>query len=133
MREALHVKDYVVTATRVGKWWAIEVVGLKLGYTQTRRLSEVEPTVRELIAGLKNVDENAFNITIRLNVADAETVTTAERLRMIADEARSAADQAARAAALALVANDIPVRDVATMLHVSPAWVSVLTKDREAV
>lgn len=126
-------KTYEVVAVRSGKWWALEVVGLRMGLTQARRLSEVDMMVREVIAGLTDAPEDSFDITVRVDVPAAEFVAVADHLQAEAEEAKSAAETATRVAALALVASNIPVRDVATMLHVSPAWVSVLTKDREAV
>jgi hypothetical protein len=57
---------YEVVATRVGKWWALEVPGLKFGHSQARRLADVEPTVRELIAGLTKTAEDSFDITVRV-------------------------------------------------------------------
>lgn len=123
---------YEVKVTRSGKWWAIEVPALKFGYSQARRLAEVEPTVRELIGGLTETPEDSFEIAVRVDVPGADAIETAARLRSAADAARQTADQATRDAALTLVAQRIPVRDVATMLHVSQGWVSVLTRDESA-
>lgn len=126
------MKTYEVVATRSGKWWALEVTGLPMGFTQARRLSEVDVMVREVIAGLTGTPEDSFDITVRVDVPEAAAVAAAERLRAEADEAKRTADRATRDAALALVADHIPVRDVAALLHVSPGWVSVLTKDAAA-
>lgn len=39
-------------------WWAIKVLGMKFGYTQAAHRNEVEETVRDLIAGALDVDED---------------------------------------------------------------------------
>lgn len=124
-------KTYEVVATREGKWWAIAVTGLRMGFSQARRLSDVDAMAREAISILTRASEDSFNIKLRIDIPEAEAVATAERLRAQAEEAKCAADQAKRAAALLLVERDISVRDVATMLHVSPGWVSVLTNTSE--
>lgn len=125
------MKTYEVIAIRDGKWWALEVPGLDMGFSQARRLVEVESVARELICLLTDAEDDSFAVTVRVDVPGADAVATAERLRADADLARRTADQAAKEAAIALVAQRIPVRDVATMLHVSPGWVSVLTRDGE--
>lgn len=125
-------KVFEVVATRDGKWWALAVTGLPLGYSQARRLSEIEAIARDLIAGLTALSEDSFSVTVHVDVPAADLVAAADRLQAEAQRAKHAAETATRDAARALVASNIPVRDVATMLHVSAAWVSVLTKDRVA-
>jgi predicted RNase H-like HicB family nuclease len=60
------VKTYEVVATRSGNWWALEVTGLKMGYSQARTRADIEPMARELIALLTKTAEDSFGITVRV-------------------------------------------------------------------
>jgi hypothetical protein len=60
------VKTYEVVATRSGRWWALEVTGLRMGYSQARRLADIEVVARELSAVLTEVAEDSFGITVRV-------------------------------------------------------------------
>ncbi len=56
--------QYHVTATRVGRWWAIEVPELPGVHSQSRRLDQVESIAREAIALFLAVGEDAFDVTV---------------------------------------------------------------------
>lgn len=120
---------YKADVTRDGKFWLIKIVDMNRAVTQGRRLSEVEDMARDLIATIKDVEPDSFDIDIKVNMPEKSLIDVATELRTKADDIRHAADTATRAAALALVAAQIPVRDIASMLNVSPGWVSVLTKE----
>jgi hypothetical protein len=45
---------------------ALEVTGLDMGYSQARRLSDIEATARNLIALLTGVAEDSFAPTVRV-------------------------------------------------------------------
>ena len=122
-------KTYKVDVTRDGKFWLIKIVGMSRAVTQGRRLSEVEEMARDLIAIINNVEHDSFDVDISIDLPELPLVDVVTELRARADDARDAADTATKAAALALVASNVPVRDIASLLHVSPGWVSVLTKD----
>jgi hypothetical protein len=66
------MKTYEVVATRSGRWWALEVTGLRLGFSQARRLTDIEPVARELIAGLTEVPEDSFAVTVRVERPDED-------------------------------------------------------------
>lgn len=122
-------KTYKADVTREGKFWIINIVDLNRAVTQGRRLSEVDVMARDLIAIITDTEPDSFDVDIRINLPETSLVDVATELKTQADDVRHAADTATKAAALALVAADIPVRDIASMLNVSPGWVSVLTKE----
>src|SRR5262249_42167742 len=53
---------YAVTVSRDEPWWVAVVAGLPGGATEARRLDQLETEVRDLIAGLTDVDEDAFDL-----------------------------------------------------------------------
>ena len=54
---------YEVKVSREGQWWVAEVADLRGGATETRRLADLEVEVRDLIAGLLDVDDDSFDLT----------------------------------------------------------------------
>jgi hypothetical protein len=66
LRSVGRVQNYRVVATRSGRWWALEVPGLDMGYSQAHRLSDIGPVTRELISLLTGVAEDAFAVTVRV-------------------------------------------------------------------
>jgi len=51
-------QGYRVEAERSGDWWAITVPSLSGLFSQTKRLDQVEATVREAIAMMLDIDES---------------------------------------------------------------------------
>lgn len=51
-------------ATRVGKWWAIEVPEIEGLFTQTRHLDQVEAVVKDAAAGLTERPEQDFEVAV---------------------------------------------------------------------
>ncbi|MCL2423079.1 MAG: hypothetical protein FWD11_04165 [Micrococcales bacterium] len=113
---------YTATAAREGRWWMVHVPEID-GLTQARRLAEVETMARELIAVTLNVSID--DVVVSVSVADVDGIDVADEVATIrgerAEAARLERDAAERAAALArsLVAKDLPLRDVGTILGVS--------------
>lgn len=60
------MKTYEVVAVRSGEWRALEVTGLRMGYSQARELADIEPMARDLISLLTDVAEDSFDITVRV-------------------------------------------------------------------
>ena len=112
-----------------GGWWAVKVPGIKFGFTQARRLSEIESMTRDMVANMLDIDPDSFDVSVSVDMPEASLVAVVDELRTHAENTKTAADTAVKAAAIALKAADVPVRDIATLLHVSPGWVSVLTKE----
>jgi len=53
---------YTVTVTREGKWWVGQVNGVVGAATEVAHLAELEIEVRDLLAGLLDVDDEDFDL-----------------------------------------------------------------------
>lgn len=125
------MRNYKIEVHRDGRWWMIVVP--ELGQiTQARRISEIEDMARSLIAVSTDapMSEVAVQVT-SITLADGDDILgSAEEIQQLRRQAHSleaTAADAARAYALKLTAAGIPVRDAATLLHVSPQRISQLT------
>ncbi len=117
---------YKATATRgTGTWWEIEIThGLPAntaGYSQCRRLTEVEPTAKTVIADLTGADVNSIDVEIHVNLPEALHAKV-DAMRKAAEDERNAQELAARRrteAATALMDADMTMREAGHVLGVS--------------
>jgi hypothetical protein len=122
------MKRFKVRASREGDWWFLEVEGVAGGYSQARRLDQVEATVRDLLATLLDVPPDSFEVDVEaewpldLRLASSRAAAA----RRSADEARDRASAEIRNVALAAARAGFTVRDVAALLGISPQRVSQL-------
>jgi len=123
-------KTYDATATRSGRWWAVEVHEMPKGHlalTQGRTLKEAEAMAREAIALLLAVPEAA--IVVRLRVAGAEeALASVERARRDRETAAREEQATLARAAADLAARGISQRDAARLLGLSHQRVSQLLR-----
>lgn len=117
------MSSYTATVTREGKWWMVRVAGLS-GLTQARHLAEANEMAREFIA--VSLDAPIDDIEVKVAVVSAGRVTdidkVLEHIRAERDTAAELERKAQRDAielARALVAEDIPLRDVGAILGIS--------------
>lgn len=113
-------------ATRSGGWWAVEFdspAGARV--TQARRLDQVEEMVRD-ICDMDGVDVTSVEVDGILSADDRPLVDDYKRLAADATAAVEAAAQASRAAVTALREEGLSVRDVASLMGISPQRVSQL-------
>ena len=124
---------YPVIATASNGWWAIEVQGLPkgmTGYSQARRLTEVEEMARSVVVDLLECDPSDVAIDIEprlgeeLEVALDSLEATARLERLVLDEIA-----AARAAAIGSLLSRLTQRELATILGVSHQRISQMAKD----
>lgn len=125
-------KNYEVITGRSGKWWWIEIPGVKNGFSQARIYRQVEPMAREVIAELLGIAADSFGVTVSVKGEEAELVAQIEKLEAAVQAAVTEAETAKRAVVKRLKDKGLPVRDVAELLHVSPTWVSELSKKKVA-
>jgi len=125
---------YTITVSREEPWWVAVVAGLPGGATETRRLDQLETEVRDLIAGLTDVDEDAFDLNWEYSLPPKleEPVH-----RFLAAKARrQAAEQDYRAAqeqaVEALTTAHISLRDAAELLGLSYQRLAQLRSARAA-
>ncbi|KAB5606681.1 type II toxin-antitoxin system HicB family antitoxin [Bifidobacterium jacchi] len=117
--------DAAAVCTRSGGWWAVEVPEIPGLFTQARRLDQVEAMVRNA-AEMLGAQVGAVVIDPRL---DEGTQRMVDSLFIKREEARRAQDEAsklARATVAALRGEGLTVRDVATVIGISPQRVSAL-------
>jgi len=132
--------EFKIEVTRESRWWMVHIPDID-GLTQARRLSEAETMAREYISLAKGIPVDDIGIetaSVRMEQPEfRELLDTARQIRDERDRARSERARAqelestatshARQYAQWLTAYGVPVRDVATLLDISPQRVSQLT------
>lgn len=114
-------KIYEVAVERDGKSWLIHVPGVER-YTQARSLHEVDAMARDLIAIMKSLDPESFDLDVVVKVPASALAHLAEsqRSRELATQANAAAASELRSAVRDLVDGaGFTVRDVGRLLGVS--------------
>lgn len=113
---------YDVTVTREGSWWMIEIPAID-GLTQTRRLDEALAEARSYIVVDQDLAPSEVEVQLAALVVNGIDVLSQQRRIEELREQQAATEQALRdlSAAIArqLVAEQVPLRDVGAVLHVS--------------
>ena len=120
-------QTYVARCVRSGNWWGVEIADangdhVKGGYTQARRLDQVEAMVREVISLLLDVPEDSFEVKLEPDLpADVmREVEEARTRRQQAQQAQREAMSAASRAAADLVKRErLTIRDAGHILGLS--------------
>jgi hypothetical protein len=117
---------HTAIASPDGRWWFIRIPGLGNNPdeglpTQARRLTEVEPMARDLIAVYLDVPEDSFDVEVRVELPATvqQHLQRAADLRGRATLAQSEAADEYRAAARELKATGLTVREIGKALDVS--------------
>jgi predicted RNase H-like HicB family nuclease len=119
--------SYQAVATRSGDWWAITIAELPGGFSQCKRLDQVEAMAREVITLMLDIDPadvDDIDVTVKLPDPLADDLAALRRSEQLADDARQAAAHAQRRAAEQLRAAGLSVRDIGRLLGVSHQRVS---------
>lgn len=120
---------YRVVARRDGDWWSLVAadVGGREVASQSRRLEQAEPAIREAIALVLDVDSDAFEVDV-IPEFDAEPVSrqTLELIELRRELAvlRQQAKLGTPQAVTELRSAGLTVRDVAQLLQITPSRVS---------
>ena len=113
-------------AVRSGDWWAVTFDGpTGTFHTQARRLDQVDEMVRDIL-DMEGITDTEIDVIPVVSPEDQAAVTDA---RTAAAEAARTADEASarsRAAVARLRAEGLTVRDIGTLLGVSPQRISQL-------
>jgi DNA-directed RNA polymerase specialized sigma subunit len=124
--------DVTAVCERSGDWWAVTVPEVEGGFTQTRRLDSVPGMVADLVSLATGVSEDDVSVTIEIS-RNLESLThSIQEWRGATEQAEQArelqdfAARRARAAVTELRSAGLSVRDVGTLLDVSPQRVSQL-------
>jgi hypothetical protein len=127
---------YRAIARRDGRWWFVQVPDEQGLYTQVRRLDQAEAMIREVIALVRQVAEDSFDVVVEpdLNSLSGvrEAVEAALRERERASAAQDAASTAMRHAVSEVRASGYTSRDAGMLLGVSNQRISQIERqDRE--
>ncbi len=115
--------SYTVTVSREPPWWVAVIAGLPGGATEARRLDHLEVEVRDLIAGLTDSSEDAFDLDWEYALPPelawpVREFVEARARRQAAERDYGAAQEQA---VDALTAAQVSVRDAAELLGLSPS------------
>lgn len=119
-------------AQRSGEWWAVSAPDVDGLFTQARRLDQIPAMVADAVELLEGVPADQVDVEVVPQLTGDLARETAQALE--ADELARAATERATAARRQLVARlrteGYTVRDVGTILHVSPQRVSQIEAER---
>jgi hypothetical protein len=124
------MREYKIEVERDGRWWMIHVPEIDQ-LTQARRISEIEDMARSLIA--ISTDQPIGEITVHITnicVNGIDVLEEAARVTRLRSQAAKVEQDAVATAgdfAARWTKADVPVRDVAALIHVSPQRISQLT------
>ena len=112
--------SYDVRVERGERFWIVHVPEVQRS-TQARTLREVESMARDLIAIMTATAADSFDVAMHIVLPDEveQHLQRARALRREAADAQSAAAVESRAAARALAAFGLPLRDIGLALGVS--------------
>lgn len=119
---------------RSGGWWAVTVPEVAGAFTQARRLDQVPAMVADAVSLLTDVDASEVVVTVepQLNSDAPALWAHARRLESQARELQQQSVAEARKAVNDLRSAGFTVRDVATILHLSPQRVGQLSERKSA-
>ena len=123
---------YRAIARRDGRWWFVQVPDEQGLYTQVRRLDQAEAMIREVIALVRQVAEDSFDVVVEPDFNSIggvrEAVETALRERERASVAQDAASTAMRHAVSEIRASGYTSRDAGMLLGVSNQRISQIER-----
>lgn len=114
----------IAQATRAGQWWAVDFDGpTGTFHTQARRLDQVPDMVRDIL-DMEGV--GVASIEVVAHVPDQAVIDEARRASAEAAVAAETAAACSRTAVARLRAEGLTVRDIGTLMGLSPQRVSQL-------
>ncbi len=124
-------RTYTVRCERSEGWWAISVDGVPGAFGQTRRLSQAKETARDVIAMMLDAAPESFDVELEpvVSATVRRSLDQARTARKQAEDVQTAAQEATRRAAKALVDSGLTVRDAGEILGISFQRVSQLVKN----
>jgi len=120
--------ELVAQCERHEGWWLVDVPAVRGLHTQARRLDHLPALVRDAASLLLDRSEGDFEVTVVPTLAPAEQRRLDEALaaRARLEQAERDAAQASRVIVKDLRGQGFTVRDVASLIGVTPARVSQL-------
>jgi hypothetical protein len=121
---------YHVTATRSGRWWALQCQEVPGALSQVVRLDQAEEYMREAIAFVAQVPAEEVQIEVLPEVPTEFTKLLHESEVARTEARRANAEAASRSRAAAKVLSDagLPLRDIGTIMGISHQRAAQLLK-----
>lgn len=123
------MKTYRVDVVRDEGWWIMHArIPRTIIYSQAKRVDDVEPMIRDAIAGVLDVDPESFAIELTFDL-DSDVLDQVARAREVALEAAEVQERASResrAAVQALRNEGLTLKEAGYFLGVSPQRVAQL-------
>lgn len=123
------MKTYRVDVVRDEGWWIMHArIPRTIIYSQAKRVDDVEPMIRDAIAGVLDVDPESFAIelTFDLDSDVLDQVARAREVSLEAAEVQERASRESRAAVQALRNEGLTLKEAGYFLGVSPQRVAQL-------
>ena len=123
------MKTYRVDVVRDEGWWIMHArIPRTIIYSQAKRVDDVEPMIRDAIAGVLDVDPESFAIelTFDLDSDVLDQVARAREVSLEAAEVQERASRESRAAVQALRNAGLTLKEAGYFLGVSPQRVAQL-------
>ena len=123
------MKTYRVDVVRDEGWWIMHArIPRTIIYSQAKRVDDVEPMIRDVIAGVLDVDSESFAIELTF-VLDSDVLDQVARAREVSLEAAEVQERASResrAAVQALRKEGLTLKEAGYFLGVTPQRVAQL-------
>ena len=123
------MKTYRVDVVRDEGWWIMHArIPRTIIYSQAKRVDDVEPMIRDAIAGVLDVDSESFAIELTF-VLDSDVLDQVARAReasLEAAEVQERASRESRAAVQALRKEGLTLKEAGFFLGVTPQRVAQL-------
>ena len=123
------MKTYRVDVVRDEGWWIMHArIPRTIIYSQAKRVDDVEPMIRDAIAGVLDVDPESFAIelTFDLDSDVLDQVARAREVSLEAAEVQERASRESRAAVQALRKEGLTLKEAGYFLGVTPQRVAQL-------
>ena len=123
------MKTYRVDVVRDEGWWIMHArIPRTITYSQAKRVDDVEPMIRDAIAGVLDVDPESFAIelTFDLDSDVLDQVARAREVSLEAAEVQKRASRESRAAVQALRKEGLTLKEAGFFLGVTPQRVAQL-------
>lgn len=123
----MNTTNVTARAQRCNGWWAIEVPEIPGLFTQTRRLDQIQDMVKDAASTL---GMNVENVTVEpiLGEEDARLVREMLEAKSEASQAQRRASQLSSKTARLLKNQGLTVRDIASIMGVTPQRVSAIAR-----
>jgi len=125
------MKTFKVQVLRESPYWVAVVDGVPGGAAEARSLSSLEVEVRDLLAGLLDMDEGSLSLEWDYSKGlggSAELLADYEAARKALEKAKRDYESAQGSVVHELRKQGLSVRDSANLVHVSHQRISQLTR-----